>query len=431
MTKKLGFLTAFSLFSLFAAPLWAATEPQALGVDPAYQKAAAAETTFALELYGQLKEDGGDIFFSPLSVAAVLDLLKAGAKGETLSQLALVLNRTGEPHNLSFAEFSQYLKDKATKIAEIPNEPQDQDQDKADPAPKPTITLALANSLWPQEGLKIRPEYLKALGETPPLYPVDYQKNPEDAINKINAWVQTQTQDKIVNLLTTPLPPNSTLVLINAVYFLGQWTHPFDLDKTSPREFNRPSGDKTPVPFLNQTRSWLYLENDLGQIIKLPYGDESLSFLVLLPQNKPTGLADLEKNLTRDNLVAWRAALTPKLVKLALPKFKIVWGTSSLKPALEKMGLTLAFETRADFSGLAEKAELFVGDILQKAFVGVDEKGTEAAAATAAIMPRSAFLGEPINFVADRPFIFLIQEEATGAILFLGRLTDPIVEAAK
>jgi serpin B len=255
---------------------------------------------------------------------------------------------------------------------------------------------------------------------------VDYLNDGPGAGQKINAWVEERTNGKIANLLSSPPPPDTSLILVNAVYFLGLWTHPFDPKLTAPGDFKLASGEKVPVPFLKQTRAYAYLAIPEGQIVKLPYGeDRAVSLLVFLPANVPGGLGALEKKLTLKNLTDYRAALKPAQVELALPKFKIVWGTNSLRDNLEKMGLTAPFSQAADFSQIAENDSLSVSDILHKAFISLDEKGTEAAAATAAIMPRSAPLAKPETFVADRPFFFLIQEETTGAILFIGRLTNP------
>ncbi|MDR1870403.1 MAG: serpin family protein [Deltaproteobacteria bacterium] len=433
MLKTLFLIALFVIFCLGATGAKAADAPKATGtsaepsqpgapVEPTLPEAellalAAGDTAFALDLYAKLKDSDGNLFFSPASVSAVFALLREGAKGETLSQIDKILRFPASEKGLSLAqrmnELNQYLEKAGQSLKDDPKK-----------TPKPN-ELSLANSLWPKEGLTILPDYLKALGEDPNIYPVDYQKDSAGAVKKINGWVLEKTKDKIKDLLSSPLPKDTSLVLVNAVYFLGKWTHPFDPAQTKPRDFTLASGEKVNVPFVNQKRAFAYLATNEGQILELPYGDKKLSLLAFLPKEGADGLAALEKALTPENLANWREGLKNHQVIVSLPKFEMVWGTNSLRKPLEDLGLTTPFKPTADFSGITVDEKILVSDILHKAFVSLDEEGTEAAAASAAIMVRAARIEEPAVFTADRPFIFLIQEKATGSILFLGRLANP------
>ncbi|MDR1608195.1 MAG: serpin family protein [Deltaproteobacteria bacterium] len=391
----------------------------------AIKKLAEGNSAFALDLYGQLAKPEGNLFFSPLSLSAVLALAHQGAKGETQSQLEKTLRfpkDAAEPPAQTMAELAQYLAKKATGAGK------DSSQDKAGQnneksSDQKTVDFSLANSLWPKLGLQLRPEYLKGLGEKPPIFELDYVNDGDGAKTKINDWISENTNGKIENFLDSPPPANSTLILVNAVYFLGQWTKSFDPKKTIEQEFALGDGQKVKVPFLNQTDSWNYLAAEGAQILELPYGNGDYSFLMLLPEDKPGALLELEKKLTLENLNNWRENLKKERVKVSIPKFKTTWGANSLTQPLVELGLIAPFQPRADFSGFALDNQTVISDILQKAFVSLDESGTEAAAASAIISRTSIDLTP--RLLADRPFIFLIQEKSTNSILFLGRLADP------
>ncbi|MDR1608194.1 MAG: serpin family protein [Deltaproteobacteria bacterium] len=437
MIKTLFLALMMAALTLWAHPLMAleASEPQASEPTPseAIKKLAEANAAFALALYGQLAKPEGNLFFSPLSVSAVLALVHQGAKGETKSQIEKTLRfplEATETPAQSMAALSSYL-EKRAKWPEI-NLKQDNDSHKYDEEDLKRlknavkIELNLANSLWPKVGLKIQPDYLKSLGENPPIFEVDYANDGQGAKTKINDWIADKTKGKIKNFLGSPPPPQSSLILVNAVYFLGQWTFPFNAELTKPHDFVLASGEKVEVPFLNQTKTFNYLEIDEGQILELPYGAQDFSFLILLPANKPSGLLELEKKLSQENLNNWRESLTQKRVIVSMPKFKTTWGTNSLTKPLIELGLKAPFQAGADFSGLVLNDNLLISDVMQKAFVSLDESGTEAAAASAFLMATSAMINQtPPSFVADRPFIFLIQEKTTNSILFMGRLADP------
>lgn len=240
--------------------------------------------------------------------------------------------------------------------------------------------------------------------------------------------MEAKTQDKIKDLIQSGnLDPLTRLVLVNAIYFKGNWASPFDPAHTAEGAFVVAPDAEVRVPLMAKLQRIPYAEFEEVQIAKLPYAGAGLSMLVVLPREK-AGLAALEARLTPDVLAAWRAGLAERDVRLVLPKFKLTWGAFELNGALKALGMLDAFsDTQADFSGMdGRPAWLYIGLVLHKAFVEVNEEGTEAAAATAVVMRARAMRpSPPVEFRADHPFLFLIQEETTGAILFLGRVADP------
>jgi serpin B len=217
--------------------------------------------------------------------------------------------------------------------------------------------------------------------------------------------------------------------LTNAIYFKSAWHNEFNDKATQKGEFLLP-GDKkiANVPFMHQTHDYGLFDGDTFQVLDLPYERHQLSMVIALPK-KMDGLADLEKELTADNLAKWRAKQSPHQVDVTLPKFKVT-AEFKLKPTLSDMGMAIAFTGQADFSGISKSEGLMIADVIHKAYVDVNEQGTEAAAATAVIIaPTAAPPPKPkATFKADHPFVFLIRDNATGSILFMGRVTDPLAK---
>ncbi len=302
---------------------------------------------------------------------------------------------------------------------------------KAGPAKRP-FELVVANALWGQKGFPFRPEFIERTGKFygAALTEVDYKTAAEQARQTINAWVEKQTNDKIKDLIPGgALNQDTRLVLTNAVYFKGKWSDPFEAAATRDRPFHLlPGGDgaKTvQAPMMHKgATAFGYFKADGIAALELPYAGDELSMLVLLP-DKNDGLAELEKKLTAQNLARWMGLLRRRQVEVVLPRFKMTC-QFSLKQKLQEMGMAEAFSDSADFSGMVEGGGLKLTDVLHKAFVDVNEEGTEAAGATAVVVGvTSVMIDLPPVFQADRPFVFLIRHKPTGAVLFLGRLTDP------
>lgn len=380
--------------------------------EPKLDALVAGNNAFALELYSELKSAEGNLFLSPYSISSALAMTYAGARGNTAAEMekALHFGRGQAGTHPAFAALQ-------ARLAAAENQG--------------NVRLAVANSLWPQAGYPFLPEYLKQVKDAydADVAPLDFKGDVEGARQTINQWVARQTQEKIRDLIGRGgLDPLARLVLVNAVYFKGNWASPFKPEQTAPADFYVSPETTVPVPLMVQARKFAYAEFDGGQVVQLPYAGNGLSMLVVLPQEKD-GLAALEAQLTPERLAEWRRQLHARAVCVYLPKFKMKWGTAALNGPLQALGIVDAFrDARADFSGMdGQPRWLYVGAVLHQAFVEVNEGGTEAAAATAVVMEARAMRPQapPVEFRADHPFLFLIQEERTGAILFLGRLADP------
>ncbi len=374
------------------------------------QKVVAGNTQFAVNLYDKLDAGDGNLFFSPFSISTALAMTSGGARGETARQMAQVLQFSlpAEELHPAFAELGSELK--AIQAAG-------------------NVQLAVANSLWPQSGLALRSKYLafceKYYGTS--INPVDYEEHAEDARKKINDWVADKTQKKIVDLLKPEMVNDTTrLVLVNAIYFKGDWAKPFKATETQDEPFHVSADTEVKAPLMRQTESFGYAEFPDLQVLELPYASNELSMVVLLPR-KVDGIGNLEKQLTTENLALWTDKLETQKVHVFLPRFTAS-SEFSLGDTLSEMGMTNAFTGNADFSGMDGKKDLYISDVVHKAYVTVDEEGTEAAAATAVIMMFKGISHEPPTptFRADHPFLFFIRDNRTGSILFLGRVTNPV-----
>jgi serpin B len=372
----------------------------------------AGSTAFATALYRELAAQPKGLFFSPSSITAALAMTAAGARGETATELTGALNLQLPPDRLHPA-LGRLLE--ATRSAT-------------------GIELATANALWVHAGYELRPEYLALVRETcrAALEEVDFEGATEAARTRINAWVDTQTKGRIRDLV----PPGvltalTRLVLVNAIYFKGAWSSPFDPRATRDEPFHRLDDASVQAPFMRQTGPYRLIEDHDAQAIELPYGDGALAMVVVLPR-KRAGLPALGKALggaRLDGLLAHLDDEDPREVEVHLPRFRVEAGFR-LDDVLQRLGARRAFDQkRADFSGMtADPAGLYIGAVLHRAFVEVNEEGTEAAAATAVVMMmRGAFVAPPPPpiFRADHPFLFLIRDRRTKLVLFLGRLLDP------
>ncbi|MCK4626665.1 MAG: serpin family protein, partial [Phycisphaerae bacterium] len=294
---------------------------------------------------------------------------------------------------------------------------------------KPAYELVVANALWGQKGYPFKEEFTKTVKANydAGLEEVDYVKATEASRKKINAWVEKKTKQKIKNLIPRGVVnPDTRLVLTNAIYFKSNWAEKFNKHATRDEAFTL-SADKTvKTPMMRQQKRHGYMETDTFQAVDLMYRYGDLSMTIFLPK-KADDLAAFEKTLTARNLTKWLGQFKRETVQLTLPKFKFT-SQFSLPETLKKMGMTDAFsEAAADFSGMTTADKLFISDVIHKAFVAVDEEGTEAAAATAVIMALEAAPRpkQPKVFKADHPFVFMIRHRATGSILFMGRVMNP------
>jgi serpin B len=373
---------------------------------------AEGNTAFALDLFRRVGAAGKNLFLSPASLSETLAMAWAGARGETARQMAKVLHFPGRDGAVD-AGFRHFER----QVAAI------QATGKAE--------LAVASALWPRAGEPLLPGWVTRLKDSFGAAPtaVDYAKAPGRARATINDWVASKTRDRIRDLLPPDAVDRSTrLVLTNAIYFKGKWKVPFEKGETRDAPFHVGPGRTLPAPMLHGSPKAGYLALEGAQLLQLPYEGDALSLVVLLP-GRTDGLAALEASLTPRRLAQWLSAAgrSRQAVEVFLPRFRMESGFT-LKSALTSLGMTDAFDpVRADFSGMSSgRPGLFIGEGYHKAFVEVNEEGTEAAAATGVVvMPASMPPPKPV-FRADHPFLFLIRDDATGAILFLGRVADPL-----
>jgi serpin B len=366
-------------------------------------------TEFTLNLYEKIRETPRNIIFSPYSISNALAMTYAGAKGETEKQMAEVLCFTLPQDSLHqiFAEINRQLSEMNEKQG---------------------LTLSIANALWIEQTYSLLEEFIRTMEKfyDAHLFQLDFINEYEKSRIRINDWVEDQTHEKIKNLLPPEtINPRTRLVLTNTIYFKGFWASQFNPDATRTMPFWTTHSDSVSVPMMSQKASFNYMENELLQMIELPYQGNTLSMLILLPKERD-GLASLEEMLTPENLSKWRENMSEQEVKVYLPRFECTQPLN-LNDILIQMGMKDAFShLKADFSGIEPKKELFISSVLHKAFIKVDEEGSEAAAATAVTMMLKVAEPKPIPvFKADHPFVFLIQDNTTGVILFFGRISEP------
>jgi serpin B len=367
---------------------------------------------FAFDLYAHLLRQEGNLFFSPYSISTALAMTSAGARGQTADQMVDVL---------------RFPKDLRAHPASLHAACAGLQNDLNAAGAKGAFDLAVANRLWGQKGYEFLPDFLALVEKNygAGIEQVDFARATEAARQTINAWIEKQTRDKIKDLLKPGvLDAMTRLVLTNAIYFKGKWASEFDKKLTRDEDFFVTPEKKVTAPLMRRTAEFGYFDGGEMHALELAYQGDRLAMVVLLPKSKD-GIEGLEAALTPNMLEGTCAGLRRREVQVALPRFKTT-AEFSLKDPLVAMGMTDAFDpAKADFSGMSGKKDLFISAVVHKAFVDVNEEGTEAAAATAVVARMTAVAEPPPVFRADHPFLFLIRDTRSGAILFLGRILDP------
>jgi serpin B len=371
-------------------------------------------TAFALDLYQFLAAQQGEdnLFYSPYSISLALAMTYAGARGETGAQMADALHFTLSQDALhpAFNALDQELAQRGEGAEGKDDE---------------GFRLNIANAIWGQRDYEFLELFLDVLATNygAGLRVLDFSGAPEESRLTINDWVSEETEGRIENLIPQgTIDPLTRLVLTNAIYFNAAWAHPFQEEATQDGPFTLLDGSEVTVPMMHQTESFGYARGEGYRAVELPYDGRELSMVILLPDRE--GFASFEESLDGERLQAIVEALTVRQVDLTMPQFEFD-ARFSLNKALQALGMPAAFSGGADFSGMTGSKDLFISDVLHKAFVSVDEEGTEAAAATAVVMKLSAVAEEPVTVAVDHPFVFLIRDIQTGAILFVGRVVDP------
>lgn len=373
--------------------------------------AAGAVNAFGFDLLRAMKP-GGDTVVSPASIALALAMARAGAAGTTASQMDEVLHDAASdahPTWLNALEAALASRTGTFKDANGKDQP---------------VTLRIANTTFGQRDMALRPAFLQALGQRfgAGVRLVDFKAATEAARQAINGWVSDQTEQRIKELLAPGLlDPLTRLVLVNAIYLKAAWLNPFGADLTKPAPFTHPDGTATDVPTMHLVAELPYAEGAGWRAVELPYVGNALAMTVIVPDDFAAFTAKLDAE-TFDQIVA---QLTEREVTLAFPKF----GSETkvdLATLLAAMGMPDAFDAgRADFSGITADEQLYISAVVHQANIDVDEKGTEAAAATAVVMRASAAPGAPVILNVDHPFVFALRDVTTGAIVFLGQVTTP------
>ena len=369
-------------------------------------------SAFAFDLYQALKGEEGNLFYSPYSISLALVMTYAGANGETAQQIADTLKFLLEQERLHPA--FNWLDAELAKRGEG-----------AEGKDGEGFRLNIVNAIWGQKDYEFLPDFLDVLAENygAGLRILDFITETEKSRLAINQWVSDQTEGRIEDLI----PPGAIgaltrLVLTNAIYFNAAWEYPFDKKMTADGRFYLLDGGQVTVPMMKQTESFGYTEGQGYQAIEVLYDGGELSMVILLPEDGK--FEAFEDGLQAEQVEDIISGLQLTEVALTMPKFEFD-SEFSLKDTLPEMGMPIAFSSSADFSGMNGNRELSISDVLHKAFVAVDEAGTEAAAATAVIMELTAAPEPPVEVTIDRPFIFLVRDIETGAILFVGRVMNP------
>ncbi|XP_048219519.1 serpin B4-like [Perognathus longimembris pacificus] len=383
-----------------------------------------ANTKFTVGFLRELGTSADNAFFSPFSISSALSMVSLGAKGNTAREIKDVLHFnevTGEKTKTattSQAEESGIVHQQFQKLLKKFNKPSD------------AFELRSANSLYGEKTFQFIQEYLDNVKKfyLANVESLDFANNAEESRKKINAWVESQTNDKIKDLFPDgSLDQSTILVLVNAIYFKGQWLQKFEKENTQEGTFWLNKDVSKPVQMMSQTKHFRFasLEDEQAKILEIPYKGKELSMVLLLP-NEVDGLQKLQDSLTAEKLIAWTSAQNMSEIKLylRLPRFKLQ-KTYDLKATLQRLGMVDAFSPhKADLSGMSQGRRLAVTKAFHQCLVEVTEEGTEAAAATGvSIAKTSALIRE--EFCCDHPFLFFIRENKTNLILFFGRFASP------
>jgi serpin B len=369
-------------------------------------------SAFAFELYQALRENEGNLFYSPHSISVALAMTYAGARGETAQQMAATLQFLLEQERLHPA--FNWLD---AELASRGEGAQGKDDE--------GFSLNIVNAIWGQKDYGFLSTFLDVLAENygAGLRILDFMNETEKSRLTINDWVSDQTEERIKDLIPEGVITSLTrLVLTNAIYFNAAWEYPFDEDVTEDGPFYLLDGGQVIVPIMEQTESFGYTDGEGYQAVELQYDGNELSMVILLPEAGQ--FQAFEEGLKAERVDAIINDLQPTGVALTMPKFEFD-SEFSLTNTLARMGMPIAFSGGADFSGMTGSPDLFISEVIHKAFVSLDEAGTEATAATAVAMEESESPGEPVEVTIDRPFIFLIRDIETGAVLFVGRVMNP------
>jgi serpin B len=368
---------------------------------------------FAFDLYQVLIEDGENVFYSPYSIAMALAMTYAGAEGETEQQMVDTLRITlAEPTvHAAFNALDRAITQRGAEVEEEIGA---------------GFELNVANAIWGQAGYPFRAEYLDLLARHygSGLRTLDFRSSPEAAREVINQWVSQETEGRIEELMGEgSISELTRLVLTNAIYFKATWQHPFTKELTEELPFTTLAGEEITVPMMKQTVQLRYAEGETYQAIELPYVGSFMSMVVVMPDEGD--FEAFEGSLDAERMDGVIETLKSQNVALTMPKFEYD-ASYQMAETLSAMGMPDAFSPEgANFSGIDGSMDLFIQKVVHKAYVSVDEEGTEAAAATGVAVGITSAPMQPVQMTIDRPFVFIIRDIESGTMLFVGRVLDP------
>ena len=390
-----------------------ADTPRASAAPADAAAAGGAISAFGLDLYRAVAKGQTNMVLSPTSIALALAMARAGARGQTAAEMDRVMRGLASDEHAGWLNaLDQALAARSGTFKD------DSGQDLA-------VALRIANAPFAQQGMPLEKAYLEALASRygAGLRLVDYVAATEAARKQINGWVDGETEHRIPELLAPGvLTPDSRLTLVNAIYLKAPWQTAFPAEATKPGAFTRADGSTVEVPMMATSALMRHAAGTGWRAVEIPYIGGSLAMTVIVPDD----LATFEQALTAEQLTSITAALAETQVALTLPKFSIET-KAELADLLSALGMPSAFDDQADFSGITAAEKLEISNVIHQANIDVDEKGTEAAAATAVVMRATSMPAEPVTVRVDRPFLFALRDVPTGAILFLGRVADPSI----
>lgn len=368
-----------------------------------------SDNLFGFNIFGKIAESRADenVFISPLSISMALGMTLNGAEGNTEEEMEAVLELAGltqEEINRSYQSLIKLL----TNL-------------------DPRVKFEIANSIWTRQGFEVKEPFYRNNREYFDAEVAEVDFNSGETAGRINGWVNDKTHGKIKNVISPPINPLTMMILINAIYFKGDWTVQFKKDATMSHIFYLSDGSNVTCPMMHMVRDFNYMENDDFQAVELPYGDGDFSMVVILPKEEDIA-TDIDE-LTADlSISSWNDCLEnldSVEVDLSLPKFELEF-EMSLNNVLKATGMEAAFDpNKADFSGISDMDDLHISEVLHKSYVKVDEEGTEAAAVTTVTVGTTAMPPDNVIMNVNRPFAFIIKENESGTLIFMGKVENP------
>ena len=383
------------------------TEEKVIELSVESMEMVGSDNEFGIDIFKRIlnAESGKNVMISPLSISQALLMTYNGADGDTKKAFedALYLG------DLTIDQVNQAQKDLVKELLEV----------------DPGVIIDIANSIWLKENFNVNPEFISVNQD---YYDAEVKQLvfDDEAVNQINDWVNNKTHGKIDEIVES-IDPMAIMFLINAVYYYGNWKHRFDVSNTVDGAFCLKEKSEITVPFMNQTTTARLMNHDCFKILELPYGRGNFSMLILLPDDNKS-ISDILDILDNESYNHWLDKLEETTVDISIPKFKFAY-EKNLNYMLKAMNLMIAFDPEhADFSKISDEIQLYINRVKHKSFIDVNEKGTEAAAVTSVEMWVTSVGPSNSKFIANRPFLFVIKEKYTNAILFMGKVEDPSKE---